>query len=131
MATATVIAQGVSAVLVIGVLCRMRGSCRLFLKRLQLEKKSLKEMMKIGIPAGLQSALFSISNILIQFTINTFGSIAMAGNTAASNLEGFVYTSMNAFYQTAITFTGQNYGAKKFKRIGKIALIWRSVCAIN
>jgi len=77
-------------------------------------------MIRIGIPAGLQGALFSISNVLIQSSVNSFGKIAMAGNTAASNIEGFVYTSMNALYQTSISFTGQNYGARKFDRIAKI-----------
>lgn len=80
-------------------------------------------MIQIGVPAGLQGALFSISNVLIQSSVNSFGSTAMAGNTAASNVEGFVYTAMNAFHQTAISFTGQNYGARNYKRIGKILLI--------
>ena len=80
-------------------------------------------MVQIGVPAGLQGALFSVSNVLIQSSVNSFGSVAMAGNTAASNIEGFVYTSMNAFHQTAISFTGQNYGARNYKRIGRILLI--------
>ena len=76
--------------------------------------------MRIGLPAGLQGAIFSISNVLIQSSINSFGSVAMAGNTAAGNLEGFVYTSMNAVYQTNLSFTSQNMGAGNWKRMKKI-----------
>ena len=86
-------------------------------------------MMQIGLPAGLQSSLFSISNVLIQSSVNSFGSIAMAGNTAASNIEGFIYISMNAFSQTIISFTGQNYGAKQYKNIGKILLLCQVMVA--
>ena len=76
--------------------------------------------MRIGLPAGLQGAIFAISNVLIQSSINSFGSVAMAGNTAAGNLEGFVYTSMNAVYQTNLSFTSQNMGAGNWKRMKKI-----------
>jgi Na+-driven multidrug efflux pump len=78
------------------------------------------EMLKIGLPAGFQSMMFNISNVLIQSSVNSFGSLVMAGNTAAANIEGFVYTSMNALYQTNLSFTSQNYGAKNFERIGKV-----------
>lgn len=81
------------------------------------------KMIKIGLPAGMQGALFSVSNVLIQSSVNSFGSIAMAGNTAAQNLEGFVYTAMNSLHQTCISFTGQNYGARQYKRMGKILMI--------
>jgi Na+-driven multidrug efflux pump len=100
------------------------------LKKLRIVPDKLLKMLQIGLPAGLQGALFSISNVLIQSSVNSFGSIAMAGNTASSNIEGFVYTSMNAFYQTAISFTSQNYGAKKYKRIGKILIICQT-CVIT
>ena len=76
--------------------------------------------MKIGIPAGLQGSVFSISNVLIQSSVNSFGSVAMAGNTAAANIEGFVYTAMNALHQTALSFAGQNIGARKYGRVYKI-----------
>ena len=75
---------------------------------------------RIGLPAGIQGSLFSISNVLIQSSVNSFGSIAMAGNTAGSNVEGFVYTAMNAVHQTAVSFTGQNFGGQKYDRINKI-----------
>lgn len=123
VATATVVSQGVSAALVLRCLMVNDTVYRLDLKKLTITKDKLFKMMQIGLPAGLQGSLFSISNVLIQSSVNSFGSLAMAGNTAASNIEGFVYTSMNAFHQTAISFTGQNYGAMKHKRIGRILLI--------
>ena len=85
-------------------------------------KHKLCAIIQIGLPAGLQGAIFSISNVLIQSSINSFGSVAMAGSTASSNIEGFVYTAMNAIYQTALSFTSQNYGAGNFKRIKKIQI---------
>ncbi len=81
------------------------------------------KMVRIGIPAGMQGALFSISNVLIQSSVNSFGSTVMAGNTAGSNIEGFVYAAMNSLHQAAISFCGQNYGARKFRRIGRVMLI--------
>ena len=99
------------------------GAYRLELKGLKIVPDKLLKMIQIGIPAGMQGALFSISNVLIQSSVNSFRSVAMAGNTAGSNIEGFVYTAMNAFYQAAISFCGQNYGARKYKRIGKVLLL--------
>ncbi len=123
VATATVISQAISAVLVVRCLIRTEGVYRLELKGIRIMPDKLLRMIQIGIPAGLQGSLFSISNVLIQSSVNSFGSIAMAGNTAGSNIEGFVYTSMNAFHQSAISFAGQNYGAMKYKRVGKVLLI--------
>ena len=77
-------------------------------------------MIRVGLPAGIQGSIFSISNVLIQSSVNSFGDIAMAGNAAASNIEGFIYTCMNAIYQAAISFTSQNYGAGQYRRIRKI-----------
>lgn len=130
VATATVISQAVSSGLVLRCLIKSDSSYKLMLKKLRIVPDKLLKMLQIGLPAGLQGALFSISNVLIQSSVNSFGSIAMAGNTASSNIEGFVYTSMNAFYQTAISFTSQNYGAKKYKRIGKILIICQA-CVIT
>ncbi len=123
VATATVISQAISAVLVIRCLLKTDGVYKLELKGLKISMDKLGKMFKIGLPAGVQGALFSISNVLIQSSVNSFGSVAMAGNTAGSNIEGFVYTSMNAFYQSAISFCGQNYGAKEYKRVGKALFI--------
>ena len=95
---------------------------RLHLNRIRFNKEKTIRIIQIGLPAGLQGAIFSISNVLIQSSINSFGAIAMAGNTAAGNIEGFVYVSMNAIYQTALSFVSQNVGAGQQKRIPKIAL---------
>jgi Na+-driven multidrug efflux pump len=122
VALATVISQVISALLVIRCLIGSEGDYKLCLDKLHITKDKMLKMAQIGLPAGLQGVLFSLSNVLIQSSVNSFGSVAMAGNTAASNVEGFVYMAMNAFYQTAISFTGQNYGAMKYKRIGKILL---------
>lgn len=120
VALATVISQCVSALLIVRCLMKEEGMYRLELSKLRIKKDKLLQILRIGLPAGFQGAIFSISNVLIQSSVNSFGSIAMAGNTAGSNLEGFIYTSMNSFYQTAVSFTSQNYGAKKYGRIRKI-----------
>ena len=130
VALATVISQAISAVLVLRCLIKSDADYRLDMRGLCIKKDKLLKMMQIGLPAGLQSSLFSISNVLIQSSVNSFGSIAMAGNTASSNIEGFVYISMNAFSQTIISFTGQNYGARKYKHIGKILLICQGLVAL-
>lgn len=123
VATATVISQAISAALVIRCLLKTDGVYKLVLKDMKIVPDKLLRMFQIGLPAGVQGALFSISNVLIQSSVNSFGSIAMAGNTAGSNIEGFVYTSMNSFYQSAISFCGQNYGARQYRRVGKVLLI--------
>lgn len=123
VALATIISQIISAILVLVCLMRTDSDYRVNLRKLRIVKDKMLKMIQIGLPAGMQGALFSISNVLIQSSVNSFGSIAMAGNTAAQNLEGFVYTSMNSLHQTCISFTGQNYGARQYKRMGKILLI--------
>ena len=117
VALATVISQCISAALILRCLMVSDAPYRLYLSRLRLVKAKMAAIARIGLPAGLQGAIFSISNVLIQSSVNSFGSVAMAGNTAAANIEGFVYTSMNAVYQTALSFTSQNYGAKNWKRM--------------
>ncbi len=119
VAIATVISQVVSMVLVLLCLLRSSGVLKLNLKECRIEKKSLLAMIRIGLPAGLQGSLFSISNVLIQSSINSFGSLVVAGNGVASNIEGFVYTAMNAQHQAAMTFASQNYGAGKYDRVRK------------
>lgn len=120
VATATTISQCVSAALIVRCLMKETGVCHLDLKKLAITKNKLLEIIRIGLPAGMQGAIFSLSNVVIQSSINSFGSVAMAGNTAASNLEGFIYMAMNSFYQTSVSFTSQNFGAKKYDRINKI-----------
>ena len=113
----------ISAGLVLRCLMRSDSAYRLDLKAVRIVPHKLLMMMQIGLPAGLQGAIFSISNVLIQSSVNSFGATAMAGNSAAGNLEGFVYTAMNTLHQTAVSFVGQNYGAHKYKRIGRTAIM--------
>ena len=120
VALATVISQCISAALIIRCLVKSDAPYRLKYDQLKLVKSKLFAIARIGLPAGLQGAIFSISNVLIQSSVNSFGSVAMAGNTAAANIEGFVYTAMNAVYQTALSFTSQNFGAKNYDRMTKI-----------
>lgn len=117
VAIATVASQCLSAVLVVLCLLRETGAIRLQLSCLRIYKTRLLEILRIGLPAGLQGSVFSISNVLIQSSVNGFGSLTMAGNGAASNIEGFIYTAMNSFSQAALAFAGQNLGAKQPKRI--------------
>lgn len=123
VALATVISQIISAVLIIICLLQFNGPCRLVLKDIKIYPDKLWKIVKIGLPAGIQSSIFAISNVLIQSSVNSFGSDVMAGNSAASNIEGFIYVSMNSIYNTALTFTGQNVGAKKYDRINRILVI--------
>lgn len=120
VALATVIAQCVSAILLIRCMCKMEGSCRLELKKLGINMEKAWLLLRHGLPAGLQGSVFSFSNVLIQSSINSFGSIAMAGSSAAANIEGFVYVAMNSFQQTALCFTSQNLGGGKYERISKV-----------
>lgn len=122
VALATMISEGISAILILLCLKHMDGPLHFELKDMRFHKELAFKMLEVGLPAGLQGIIFSISNVLIQSSVNSFGSVVMAGNTAASNIEGFVYTSMNAVYQTSLSFTSQNFGAKKFDRIDKILL---------
>ena len=123
VAIPTVISQCVSAGLVFWCLTKVEGPYRLYPKHLTIKKDKLLGMVKIGLPAGIQGCSFSISNVLIQSSINSFGSIAMAGNTAGSNIEGFISTAQDAFTQAAISFTGQNLGAGKLKRVDRVLLL--------
>lgn len=123
VALATVLSQVVSAGLIVYTLLKSDGCFKLEFRKLRIHPARLLQMIRIGLPAGMQGAIFSISNVLIQSSINSFGSIAMAGSTASSNIEGFVYTSMNALHQTALSFTSQNYGAGKMNRVNRILLL--------
>lgn len=120
VAIATTISQYIAAALIVASLLKADGYMKLSFDKIRISKDKALGMMKIGLPAGFQGALFSISNILIQSGINSFGSVVMAGNTAAGNLEGFVYMGMNAVYQTSLSFTSQNMGAKQYDRVKKI-----------
>ena len=121
VALATIISQIVSAVLVLLCLMRSDGPIHVELKKLRLHGDKVRDIARVGLPAGLQGMVFSISNVLIQSTVNSFGKIVVAGNTTASNLEGYIYVAMNSIYQAAITFTGQNVGARRYDRIPRVA----------
>lgn len=129
VALATIISQTLSAVLVIRCLMHIEGGCHLDLHQLKIHTNKLWKILQLGLPAGLQGSIFSLSNVLIQSSVNSFGAIAMAGNSAAANIEGFTYVAMNSFYQAAITFVSQNMGAMEFRRIRKIA--WQCLACVT
>lgn len=126
---ATVISQVLSAILVIYLLVLEKDEFHLNLKQLHINRNILIQITKIGLPAGFQGIMFSFSNVIIQSSVNSFGSVLIAGNSAACNLEGFIYIAMNGFSQGTLTFCSQNMGAKKKDRISKV--VWISqLCVI-
>lgn len=123
VAIATVISETVSALLVLRCLVKEKGGIHLELRAMRIDRKKMLQILRIGLPAGFQGVVFALSNVVIQSSVNIFGNIVVAGNSAAANLEGFVYMAMNAFYQTTLSFVSQNYGAGKQKRINRIVLL--------
>ena len=130
VALATIISQIISALCVLRCLMCHESCLKIRLGELKIHKEKLMGIVKVGLPAGMQGAIFSISNVLIQSSVNSFGSIAMAGNTAAQNIEGFIYNAMVAVYQANLSFTSQNYGAGKFSRINRIMFICIGVVSV-
>ncbi|MBP5379456.1 MAG: MATE family efflux transporter [Ruminococcus sp.] len=128
VALATAISQTFSGLLIVRARMKREDACRLDLKKMRIYGRQLKRILQIGFPAGIQSSLFAVSNVIIQSSINFFGPVVNTGNAAAQNIEGFVYTSMNSYSQTSLNFTGQNYGAGKFDRIRKI--MWICLIAV-
>ena len=126
VAYATIISQILSAVMVIVYMMKSKDCVRFVPKKMRIYGDKLKKMLYIGLPAGFQGTVFSLSNVVIQSAVNSFGSLVMAGNGAASSLEGFTYTAMNSVYQASLTFVGQNVGAKKYNRINKV----QGVCLV-
>lgn len=122
VALATIISQMVSFVLVLRALILRDDDCALHPKQMRICLSEVRKILRIGLPAGVQSTVFSISNVIIQSSVNSFGAAAVAGNAAAANLEGFVYVAMNAFAQTTLNYTGQNIGAGKLERVKKAVL---------
>lgn len=120
VALATVISQCISAFLVIRCMIKEKGSIHLDVKKLGIDRDKFLRILQIGLPASFQGIVFSLSNVVIQSSVNSFGKIAVAGNSAAANIEGFVYVAMNAFHQSAISFTSQNIGAAKYERVNRI-----------
>ena len=127
---ATVISQCFAAVAVLVILVREKDDFKLNFRRLAINTHILAKIVKIGLPAGFQGIMFSFSNVIIQSSVNSFGAITIAGNAAAVNLEGFVYTSMNGFAQGTLTFCSQNMGAGKVDRIKKVVLVSQVCIAI-
>ena len=123
VALATTVSQAFSAVAMVIVLMKRTDAAKLSFGKMRIYKVQLMKMLRIGLPAGVQSSLFSISNVLIQSSVNSFGDILMSGNAAAQNIEGFLYVSLNSFHQTAVNFIGQNVGAKQYERVKKIVWI--------
>lgn len=123
VALATTISQYLAVLLIMICLYRYEGSIKFNPKELRIDFKKLAQILRIGLPAGIQGLLFSISNALIQSSVNSFGTITIAANTAAANVESFIATTTNAYYNAAITFTGQSMGAKKYERIDSIAKV--------
>ncbi|MBR2404205.1 MAG: MATE family efflux transporter [Clostridia bacterium] len=119
VAISTAVANYLSAIIIIYILAKSERAYALVFKNLRFYKEELSQILKIGVPAALQSSVFSLSNSVIQSAVNSFGTAAIAGSAAASNIEGFVYTAMNAFYQATMTAVSQNYGAKDEKRLSK------------
>lgn len=122
VALATVLSQVIAAALVVRSLMTEDSAIRLCLDRLKIDLGIFKKIAQIGVPSGIQGMLFSMSNVIIQSTVNSFGAVAVAGNTAGQTIEGFVYTSMNAVSQTTVSFVGQNMGAKKFDRMKRVII---------
>ena len=120
VAIATIVSQYISATVIVIVLLKMQNACRLKPKELRFHKEELKRILFVGIPAGIQNSLFSVSNVIIQTTVNSFGSVAMAGIAAGSNIDSLIYTCTNAISQTTMTFSSQNFGAKKYENFNKI-----------
>lgn len=131
VALATVISQCISAFLVIRCLIKETDAFHFDFRKLRPDRIITGKILSIGIPAGFQGVVFSLSNVVIQSSINSFGSIVMSGSAAAASIEGFVWVSMNSFSQGALTFTSQNVGAAKYSRINRIAIIACSCAAIT
>ena len=127
VAIATIASQTLSAILVVITLIKRTDCCHLNIRKMKIYKNELLRIIRIGIPSSIQSSMFSISNVIIQSSVNLFGATAVSGNAAASNIEGFVYTIMHAFHITALNFTGQNAGANNFERVKKV-LIQNLLC---
>jgi putative MATE family efflux protein len=121
VAIATIISQFISAVLVIRHMCKLDDECRLDFKKLAFDASSLKQLIKIGLPAGVQGSLFSFSNMVLQWGYNSLGVAAIVNaNSAAMYIDGYIYNILNSFYHTCLTFCSQNFGAKRFDRVKKV-----------
>ena len=123
VAWATIISEALSAAAILWVMTQRMDACRLELRKVHIYKEPLLKMLRIGVPAGIQSSMFSASNVALQSAVNTFGSVAVSGNAAVGNLEGFMYVIENAFHQTAVNYVGQNCGAQQFDRVKRVTFL--------
>ena len=120
VAVGTIVSQFVAAACIIADLIKRKDGAHFDFRKMRIYKEKLKKIVVVGLPAGLQGIAFSLSNVLIQSSVNSFGQYAMAGNGAAASIEGFTYIAMNSVYHASLTFVGQSVGAKKYNRIGRI-----------
>ena len=131
VAIATITSQFISAGLAIIYMRGLKDECRLRFSRLAIDKDSLIRFVKVGIPAGIQGSLFSLSNMLLQTGYNELGTVAVNANTAASNVDAYIYNILNAFYHTALTFSSQNFGARNYERVKRVAMINIAMVSIS
>ncbi len=129
VAIATIASQTVSAVLSLIYMTGLKDCCRLSLRKLRISRSIFAKLLKIGIPAGIQGSLFSLSNVLLQSAYNGLGTVFVNANTAASNIDTYIYNVLNAFYHVALTFASQNFGASNFKRLKKVFFL-SSMCVV-
>lgn len=120
VAIATIASQFISAILVIIYTVNLKDECRLDFKKLTIDFSILKQLVKVGLPAGIQGSLFSVSNMLLQTGYNSLGPVIVNANVAAFNVDGYIYNILNSFYHTTLTFCSQNFGAKRFDRVKKV-----------
>ena len=120
VAIATITSQFISATLVIIHVSRLKDECRLDFRKLEIDFAVLKQLVKVGLPAGIQGSLFSVSNMLLQTGYNSLGPVVVNANVAAMNVDSYIYNILNSFYHTCLTFSSQNFGAKRFDRVKKV-----------
>ena len=120
VAIATIVSQFISAVLVIIHMTKLDDECRLDFKKLGIDFSVLKQLIRVGLPAGIQGSLFSVSNMMLQTGYNSLGAVVVNANVAAMNVDGYIYNILNSFYHTCLTFCSQNFGAKRFDRVKKV-----------
>lgn len=130
VALATALSQALSAVLVVRALVKRNDGCRLVLREMRVHKSCLMKMLRIGLPAGIQGSLFSISNVIIQSSINSFGTAAISGGAAAGSIEAYAVVAINSVHQAALNFSGQNMGAKKYDRVSKTMWISAGIVTV-
>lgn len=130
VAIATIVSQLVSATLAIIYMTRLNDECKLEFKKLRIDRSVLVQLVKIGLPAGIQGSLFSVSNMLLQSGYNSLGAVAVNANVAAMNVDSYIYNILNSFYHTCLTFCSQNFGAKKFKRMKKVCFCGAGIVTV-